>query len=537
MQGIRVGNAASKGQGLFACRDIPTRATLYTTNELTIAAINTTELSNFCYSCYAGSQPSTEQWYNFGQYRDAELKVCSGCQVARFCGERCQKQAWKKNHKHECKIFKKLRPKVLPEQVRAILTFLLQHDNGLLADGVWSDITNAMSHMDDLRAAGGDTWMSLMLMAKATHEYSQTKVDLNTLLKLFCILKVNGMQLSTTYGDPIGAFLDTTLLKINHSCDGNVMVYRPTYTNGTGWIHRRSDDKATIRLLPLRPIAKGEELTTSYIEFTKHVSDRQKNLQNDYFFTCTCGKCTKDADVAKKLSSTDPTLAKQQATWREEVNTHLELLKNPPYTISSSITALTSVVRVMESSLSFNPADDPYPRAVHELKLLHMDNHKSVDQALICGLKEHLLIGPAIYSSPYYSTRVTNAVYLLQVFALLDDSFNPLPRQDPRLVAQAKSIERKGLSKKSFKYWRLRICIHTRAYIDMAALTDLVEVLRREQVSIGLDRAAFHELVDSEAIKTQGEKEMRSLLDISEERWEMLVRPELKRVEDERDRV
>ena len=528
MQDIKVGDAASKGRGLFAGKDVTPQHTLYTANELVIAAINTAELPNFCYRCYAGSRPSTEQWYNIGQYRDAELKVCTGCQVARFCGERCQKQAWKRYHKHECKIFAKLRPKVLPEQVRAVLAFLLQHDNALLADGHWSEVMNALSHADDLRAAGGDTWMSLMLIAKAAHEYSQTKVDLATVLKLVCILKVNGLQLSTTYGDPIGIFLDPTLVKINHSCNGNVMVHRPTYTNGTGWPNRLSNDKAMLKLFPLRDIEQGEELTISYIDFTEHVTTRQKNLQKDYLFTCTCDRCNRDTVAAKELSSTNSDLAKQQVTWREEVNKHFQLLKGPHFSVASSTNALESVIAAMESQPSFSPSTDPYPRAIHELKLLHMDNHKSVEAALMCALKEHLLVGPAICTSPFYPTRIVNAIYLLQILALLDDCFTPSPNRDSQLERQARSIEKKGLSRKSFKSWRLRICVDTRACLLKSGLTDLTGVLEMEQMSIGItDPLVFQEMLSSGPVKQQGEEEMMKVLGLSRERWDVLVKPGL----------
>lgn len=528
MDFIKVGDATVKGKGLFARRAISPNDLLYSATGLVVAAINTAELPNFCYRCYAGSRPSTHQWYNIGQYRDAELKVCGGCRIARFCSERCQKQAWKKYHKHECKIFEKLRPKILPEQVRAVMTFLLQFDNGLLDNGVWESVMNAMSHIDNLRQAGGDAWMSLMLMAKAAREYSQTKVGLDNVLKLTCILKINGLQLSTTYGDPIGVFLDPTLVKINHNCDGNVMVHRPTYTNGTGWPHCQSQDKAILKLLPLRNIAAGEEITISYVDFTKSVSERQKTLQRDYLFACTCNKCTTEIAIDEELSTTKPDVAKRYATWREEVETHLQLLKTLPDRVSASIAALGTVTEAMESEPTFSPATDPYPRAIHELKLLHMDNHKLVDAALIYALKEHLLIGSAIYTSSFYPTRIVNAMYLLQVFALLDDSLTHPPDQDLCLVQQARAIEQIGLSRKSMKYWRFRVCTDTRACLLKSGLTDLLGALEMEQMSIGIvDRSMFQEMASGADMRRQGEEEMRKLLGMSEQRWAKLVKPGL----------
>jgi len=523
MHKIKIGHSTLKAQGLFASQAISTEDTLYTADGLTIAAINTAELSNFCYCCYAGSRPSTSQWYSIGQHRDAELKVCTGCHVAHFCSVRCQKQAWKKYHKYECKVFKKLMPRVLPEQVRAVMTILLQRDNGLLDDGVWENVVSAISHVDNLKAAGGDAWISLMLMAKATHEYSQTNVDLDTVLKLICILKVNGLQLSTTYGDTIGVFLDLALIKINHNCDGNVMVHRPTYTNATGWPHRQLQDKTMLKLLPLRNIAEGEELTMSYVDFTDHVSKRQKYLQKNYFFTCTCDKCALDTAVAKNLLSTDPQQAKQQAGWREVVDTHLQSLRTGLHGIST-ITALTKVIEAMESQPTFSSAIDPYPHAIHELKLLHLDSHRSVDKALVCALKEHFFVGSAICTSPFYPLRIVNAIYILQVFALLDDAFVPSQGQHPKIVEQAKTIEARGLSRISIKYWRLHICVDTRTRLRQSGLTDLLNVLEMEQMNIeASNRDIPQELLDSAEVKRKSEEEMRKLLGLNGERWDILL--------------
>lgn len=528
MDHIKIIDAGSKGQGLFARRAITCRDTLYAANKPVIAAINTSQLHEFCYNCYAGSRPGTEQWYSIGQYRDADLKVCTGCRTAYFCGKKCQTQAWKGGHKHECKMFASLRPKILPEQVRAVVTFLLQHDYDLLSDGTWERILNLMSHIESLQQEGGDQWLNLMLMAKAAHEYSKTKTNLETVLKLFCILKVNGMTLTTTYGDPIGVFLEPVLVMLNHSCEGNVVVHRPTYTNGTGWLHRRNPGEAIIKLLPLRDIAEGEELTSSYVEFTEHVSSRQSNLEKNYFFSCSCTKCQKELEVERQQASTNPLLNKLRQSWRESVNTQLELLKAPPFDLSTSIFALTGATEAMEASQSFSPAIDPYPRAIHELRLLHMNDHQACDKALICALKEHLLVSPNVYSSMFYPTSVVNAIYVLQVFALLDDTFDRPSPHGPQIAQQREKIEKLGLSRRSWKHWRLRIAVNTRACVLKSGMDDLAQCLEMEQIMIGItDQSTFQELLARETVKTSAEEEMRRVLGLTEKRWNEFVRPGL----------
>ena len=50
----------------------------------------------------------------------------------------------------------------------------------------------------------------------------------------------------------------------------------------------------------LRPIARGEEVMVSYIDATNPYHVRQRELQDRYFFTCECSKCSDDALVKKE---------------------------------------------------------------------------------------------------------------------------------------------------------------------------------------------------------------------------------------------
>lgn len=59
----------------------------------------------------AGSRPRRE-CRACGKQGGAELKVCTGCKVAYFCGAECQMRAWKQlGHKAECKAAQKRREK------------------------------------------------------------------------------------------------------------------------------------------------------------------------------------------------------------------------------------------------------------------------------------------------------------------------------------------------------------------------------------------------------------------------------------------
>lgn len=527
MEHIRVGPVTSKGEGLLARHKILLKDTIYLTNDPAMSAISSENLTEFCYHCHAGSKPESS-WYSIGQYRDAHLQKCSACRVARFCGKKCQTAAWKQYHKFECKKMASLSPRILHESVRAVQRFCLQRDNGLVNDELWQKVLSLTSHLDDVRQAGGDDWMNLMLYAKAAHEYSGTKVDLQIVLKLMCILKSNGLILQTTYGDPIGVFLDLVLIKINHSCDGNVFVHRPIYTNTTGWLQRGSSNEAMVKLLPLREIAEGEELTMPYIDFHDDVEKRQVDLQKNHFFICTCNKCVQDADSRRTMQNSSPKLAKQLDAWQHDTETQLELLKKPhssPETVAKGISKLEEIASGMEKEVLIGPVLDTYNRVIHELKLLHMDRQRACDKALVCALKEHFVIGPGIYNSPIYPTHIVNTIYLLQVFALLDETFTLGHGHPPELEQARKNIEARGFTRRSFVYWRLRICADTRKSLLDSAMTDMVECFEMEQMTTGInDRNQLQELLGTEKIKKESEEEVARLLGLTSEKWSEVVK-------------
>ena len=526
MEHVTIAPVISKGEGLLASHTISVKDTIYSTNDPVISAISAENLTDFCYHCHAGSKSETS-WYSIGQYRDARLQECSACRVVRFCGKQCQSLAWKQYHKFECKKMAKFAPRILHESVRAVQRFCLQRDNGIIGDELWQKLLKLTSHMDDLRRKGGADWRDLMLYAKAAHEYSETKINLQVVLKLMCILKSNGLILQTTYGDPIGVFIDPILVKINHSCDGNVFVHRPIYTNTTGWLQSKTSNEGMIKLLPLREIREGEELTMPYVDLNDDLDKRRADLRKNYFFLCTCNKCIQDETTKHDLQVSNSKLSKRLAGWQSEAEEQLKSLKNTPLSLGivvNGISKLEAIANGMEKETSLNPATNPYSRIIHELKLLNMDRQHACDQALLYALKEHFVVGFSIYSSPIHPTRIVNAIYLLQVFGLLDETFNPGHGHVAAIEQARKNFEARGFSRRSFLHWRLRICVDIRRHLVDSAMTDMANCFEMEQVSIGInDRHQIQELLTDAIIKEESEQEMRKILGLTKERWKEVL--------------
>jgi SET domain-containing protein len=74
---------------------------------------------------------------------------------------------------------------------------------------------------------------------------------------------------------------------LNHSCKPNAEV--------VGGLADTNDTQ--IKVVALRNIKKGEEITISYIEQPnkKDVAERRKELKGTYLFQCNCEKCLNEA--------------------------------------------------------------------------------------------------------------------------------------------------------------------------------------------------------------------------------------------------
>ena len=96
------------------------------------------------------------------------------------------------------------------------------------------------------------------------------------------IVKTNSIALGTDavtgFSSPHGA-LFPLVCRLNHACRPNARyVWR--------------EDLGKELVFAMRPIAKGEEITISYIGKYANLAVRQKELYERFNFTCSCAMCT-----------------------------------------------------------------------------------------------------------------------------------------------------------------------------------------------------------------------------------------------------
>ena len=98
----------------------------------------------------------------------------------------CQAEAWKNHHKLECKVYKRLRPNILPTFARAMLRVLLIRDKGIVAEETWQAFRKLQTHEAEFRTGGGDRWEEVCLASKAIRNWSGADVREDAVRELCC---------------------------------------------------------------------------------------------------------------------------------------------------------------------------------------------------------------------------------------------------------------------------------------------------------------------------------------------------------------
>ncbi|KAJ8501249.1 hypothetical protein OPV22_011801 [Ensete ventricosum] len=267
-RGLAVASIPGKGRGLITTRDFaPGDVIIF--QEPYASTPNKTSSGSTCDGCFASNN----------------LKKCSACQVAWYCGTACQKSEWK-IHQSECRALAALsedRKKMLTSTIRLMVRLILRKQ--LQSEQVIP--TNAMDNYD--LVATLESHISeidekqLVLYAQMANLVSlvlpSLEIDLKETTHNFSKLSCNAHTICDGELRPLGTGLYPVISIINHSCVPNSVL---VFENRVAFVRA------------MEPIAKGTEILISYIETAATIETRQKDLKQ-YFFICTCSRCTKNS--------------------------------------------------------------------------------------------------------------------------------------------------------------------------------------------------------------------------------------------------
>ncbi|XP_049910519.1 histone-lysine N-methyltransferase SMYD3 isoform X1 [Epinephelus moara] len=290
-----------KGNGLRATARIKKGELVYSAEPLA-CCVSGKLARDVCHHCFT---------------RRETLLRCSQCKMARYCNTTCQKQAWS-GHKRECKCLQSLLPRVPTDSVRlaARLIFALLSPLKSSSEELYT-LEEHESHLSSMpeQKKQGLCQLAAMLEMYLQQEIPDLATEVTSTLPPSCreplslIAKVtcNCFTISDGELQEIGVGLYPSLSLLNHDCRPNcVMVFVGT----------------KLQLRAVQDINPEDELTISYIETLSLKEDRQRQLEDQYLFTCHCQHCDSQDKDGLMLSG-------EESTWRllKEALTRLEGLK------------------------------------------------------------------------------------------------------------------------------------------------------------------------------------------------------------------
>ncbi|KAL4944769.1 hypothetical protein BDV06DRAFT_72532 [Aspergillus oleicola] len=268
------GSSPGSGRGLFATTDLVNCDEIIHIQSPFVAVLDTARLEDTCSGCFGRRQLTA------GPDDQIFLRACTGCQVVKYCDKTCQAKDWKFAHSRECAIFKNLKPKVLPINARALLRVVLRcgmKKNSYTPKEL--DLFRSLeTHVREMREGDAAQFERIALTSKAVKAYSGTDIEEVVLSAFGAKLDINSFNLTNALYDRIGLYVHPYAALLNHSCDYNAVA---------------GFDGDELYIKAIRPMAKGEQVTISYIDTTYPTRIRQKELRERYFFTCQCAKCSR----------------------------------------------------------------------------------------------------------------------------------------------------------------------------------------------------------------------------------------------------
>ncbi|OCT53924.1 hypothetical protein CLCR_09968 [Cladophialophora carrionii] len=520
-----------KGEGLFARRDISVHEPICALPYSIFMALETEKLTTTCYSCLAVTS-SHIPYIKGSAQEELSLKTCTGCSQVKFCGKACQTKAWKAYHKLECRIFALYHHKFPPMMVRAAMRVVLLKDKGLLSAQYWNALMKDLVSHEHIWMAAPEN--NITAMVRDIKFVTSSKLSLDTLTRLFWVMRTNSIELPVSVHGGIGTMLDPIFAKFNHNCDANVMLYRPWHTAKSGWnleSNPNSEQRSIFAtVIPLRDIKKGEELTIFYSNPTLSVKERNAKHMMNYYFECSCSRCIDDTKAAAEVEDRLPDLSAQYVAWSQDVLGQLEQLQVDG---EGGRLAYHKASQAWEDGIAqYLDFPELYTAGDFDQISLHLAvsglQLGMFDKALISLLRSYFLIYPSRIPGRHNYSIIHIMFVMLETFDILlgidckDKTVEVVKPADVK--GSLRRLSKRGLGIQTLLYWRLRISAHLRKCLEASAANDLLPLVARMQ-----DRVLLHEGSSSGSdAACEGDRfaedAMKKYLKLSEARWKVVLR-------------
>lgn len=304
---VKQSEIASAGRGLFALKDFQPGDLVFAVDRPLVAEVDMDRMSDTCAWCFHRglSDPREKaQAASMGLPMGfVHVKACTGCRRVSYCSKTCQTRAWKREHKHECKVLAPKERPPLPDGVRCVTKLLCR----LKADpeGKNQNVLDILKFrpgatpkgLEDFSKNNGKLFEDLQFLSFASYKYAGepkfSDGDAQAMAQSFLFnVMCNKFVLSSPLDDvTLGIGFDPLICCANHSCEPNtVLIFNQPQT----------------ALRALKPIEKGEEILLKYVDVTNPFSVRQEELKKSYYFNCQCAKCKEGATFPEDRFSKKP---------------------------------------------------------------------------------------------------------------------------------------------------------------------------------------------------------------------------------------
>ncbi|KAJ5604821.1 Zinc finger MYND-type [Penicillium lagena] len=394
------------GNGLFATGDINTGENVLHVKSPFVAVLDTPRLEDTCSACFGRRQLDGV----------TELKGCTGCRVVKYCDRTCQAKDWKFAHSIECSIFQTQKPKILPNNARAILRMVHRAQRHKYHSEEMDLFSNLETHLAQIQQ-DEEHIGRITMIAKAVKACAKADLDEDAIAQYAAKLDVNSFNLTTFTYDRVGLYMHPYAALINHSCDFNAVV---------------GFDGDELFVKAIRPIKKDEQIFISYVDVTNPTSQRRKELSERYFFDCYCPKCTAEET---EIRETSEQLRQEETDALEAAQKQAaELFQNPTTdsdASSETIEKLERFLHIFHETTIWPLHRQPYP-SIRDSLILSLLSAGNFPRAFLHAAIRYTKIDPQLYSDAH-PMRHLHAWVVAKLAIYLSQGYQPTPQdfKDP----------------------------------------------------------------------------------------------------------
>lgn len=228
-----------------------------------------------------------------------QANTCKDCSKAFYCSSECKESDVDHKISQECSLWKEE-----PAYPHFSLIQLFRALWRLKTDRGFEEILKALVSYEDSTKASWDEdseaglvhWIA-SIQAYAPNVLSPKYSSNTEIRRVYFAIKLNAFNVKPDEASRAHCSgLYSKLALFNHSCDPNCGIQFLTSENGL----------PLIRIVALRSILSGEELTISYKNPYIRRSIRRAELKKNFFFDCACNVCStpfveKEGSLASEL--------------------------------------------------------------------------------------------------------------------------------------------------------------------------------------------------------------------------------------------